>query len=176
LQKIITNSKIIKTLARKDEVKKWWDFRNSALSYSLRSITAKESMPTVIEDATVPVGKLSSLVDIIEKVAKKYKIRYILYGHAGNGNLHIRPILKRKNKELIKKIAGEFFSQVIRIGGCITGEHGDGLARSEFVKMQYEKSVYSAFDKIKNHFDPQNILNPGKIISKKSTIIENLKI
>jgi len=176
LQKIITNAKIIKTLARKDEVKKWWDFRNSALSYSLRSITKKESMPTVIEDATVPVEKLVPLVDIIERVTRKYKIRYILYGHAGNGNLHIRPVLKRKNKKLIKKIAGEFFSQVIRIGGCITGEHGDGLARSEFVKMQYEKSVYSAFDKIKNHFDPQNILNPGKIISNKSTIIENLKI
>jgi len=176
LQKIITNAKIIKTLTRKDEVKKWWGFRNSALSYSIRSITAKESMPTVIEDATVPVRKLVSLVDIIERIAKKYKIRYVLYGHAGNGNLHIRPILKRKNKKLIKKIASEFFSQVIRIGGCITGEHGDGLARSEFVKMQYEKSVYSTFDKIKNHFDPQHILNPGKIISKKSTIIENLKI
>lgn len=176
LQKIITNAKIVKTLTKKDEVKKWWGFRNSALSYSLRSITPNESMPTVIEDATVPVEKLVFLVDIINKVSKKYRIRFVLYGHAGNGNLHIRPILRCKNKKLIKKIANEFFSQVIKMGGCITGEHGDGLARSEFVKMQYEKSVYSAFEKIKNHFDPQNILNPGKIITKKSSIITNLKI
>ncbi len=174
--KIITNAKIVKTLTKNDEVKKWWSFRNSALSYSLRSINPNESMPTVIEDATVPVKKLVYLVDIINKVSKKYRIRFVLYGHAGNGNLHIRPILHCKNKKLIKKIANEFFRQVIKIGGCITGEHGDGLARSEFVKIQYEKSVYSVFEKIKTHFDPHNILNPGKIISKKSTIITNLKI
>ena len=175
LQKIITGAKIVKTLTKKDEVKKWWGFRNSALSYSLRSINQNESMPTVIEDATVPVEKLVSLVDIINKVAKKYRIRFVLYGHAGNGNLHIRPILQRQNKKLIKKIANEFFHQVIKIGGSITGEHGDGLARSEFVKIQYKRSVYSVFERIKTHFDPQNILNPGKIISKKSTIIANLK-
>ena len=176
LQGTVSGARFIKTLTKRDEVKKWWNFRNSALSYSLRSITVKESMPTVIEDAIVPVEKLVSLVDIIKKVSKKYRIRFVLYGHAGNGNLHIRPILKRKSKSLIKKIAKDFFAQVVKSGGCITGEHGDGLARSEFVRMQYGNTVYSLFKKIKNQFDPQNILNPGKIISTKSTIIENLKI
>ncbi|MFZ0843474.1 MAG: FAD-linked oxidase C-terminal domain-containing protein, partial [Nitrosotalea sp.] len=95
---------------------------------------------------------------------------------AGNGNLHIRPILRRKDKHLIKKIALEFFSSVIEIGGSITGEHGDGLARSEFVKLQYDNETYSIFKKIKKQFDPQNILNPGKIISDQSTVTKNLKI
>ena len=176
LHKIISNAQIVKMLTNDSEIKKWWDFRNSALSYSLRSITTKENMPTIIEDATVPVVKLAILVDIIEKISKKYKMKFVLYGHAGNGNLHIRPILKGKNKKRMRSIAKEFFSQVIAIGGSITGEHGDGLARSEFVKLQYGKDVYSVFKKIKNKFDPKNILNPDKIVTSKHTMTENLKI
>lgn len=176
LRKMISNAQIVKILKNNSEIKKWWDFRNSALSYSLRSITTKESMPTIIEDATVPVGKLALLVDIIEKISKKYKIKFVLYGHAGNGNLHIRPVLKNRNKKRMRDIAREFFSQVVAIGGSITGEHGDGLARSEFVKLQYGKDVYSIFKKIKNKFDPRNILNPDKIITSKHTMTENLKI
>lgn len=176
LRNIISDAKIVKILTKKSEIKKWWDYRNSALSYSLRSISSTESMPTVIEDAIVPVEKLVYLVDLIEEVSKKYGIEFVLYGHAGNGNLHIRPILRQKNKKMIKKIAMEFFSKLIKMGGCITAEHGDGLARSEFVKMQYGNSVYSIFDKIKKQFDPKNILNPGKVITNKSSVIKNLKI
>jgi FAD/FMN-containing dehydrogenase len=176
LGKIITDARIIKTLTKKDEVKKWWDIRNSALGFSLRSVTPNQSLPTLIEDATVSVEKLVLLVDIIKKISKKYKLDIVTYGHAGNGNLHIRPIIRYKNKKLIKKIATEFFSKVIEIGGSITGEHGDGLARSEFVKLQYGNDVYSVFKKIKQEFDPKNILNPDKIITTKSSITENLKI
>jgi FAD/FMN-containing dehydrogenase len=176
LRDIISNARIVKTSYIDSEIRKWWDFRNSALSYSLRSIMTKESMPTIMEDATVPVGKLSILVDIIEKISRKYKMKFVLYGHAGNGNLHIRPILKDKNKKRIKNIAKEFFSQVISTGGSITGEHGDGLARSEFVKLQYGKEAYYIFKKIKNKFDPKNILNPDKIITSKQSMTKNLKI
>jgi glycolate oxidase len=133
-------------------------------------------MPTIIEDAVVPVRRLPVLLKILEIIAKKYNLKMIVYGHAGNGNLHIRPILKRKNKHIIKKIASEFFQGVIEIGGSISGEHGDGLARSEFVRLQYGNEVYSIFEKIKKQFDPKNILNPGKIISNQSTLTRDLKI
>ena len=176
IRSITTTGRIVKTITQKQVIKKWWSFRNSALSYSLRSISEKETMPTLIEDATVPVEKLPLLLELINKIVSKYNLRAVIYGHAGNANLHIRPILKRKDKRLIKKIALEFFSGVISIGGCITGEHGDGLARSEFVRLQYGNEIYSIFKRIKNLFDPANILNPGKIISKKSTITKNLKI
>ena len=176
LDKIITNARIIKTLTKKEEVRKWWNIRNSALGFSLRNVTPNQSLPTLIEDATVPVEKLVLLVNIIREISKKYKLNIITYGHAGNGNLHIRPIIKNKNKTLMKKIATEFFSKVIEIGGTITGEHGDGLARSEFVKLQYGSDVYSVFKKIKQEFDPSNILNPDKIITSKSTMTKNLKI
>ena len=176
LDRIIIDARIIKTLTKKDEIKKWWNIRNSALGFSLRNITPNQSLPTLIEDATVSVEKLVLLVGIIKKISKKYKLNIVTYGHAGNGNLHIRPIFRNKNKTLMKKMATEFFSKVIEIGGSITGEHGDGLARSEFVKLQYGSDVYTVFKKIKYEFDPKNILNPDKIITTKSTIIKNLKI
>lgn len=168
--------KIIKTESNTNKIKELWSFRNSALAFSLKSITKNETMPTIIEDAVVPVRRLPLLLKILDIISKRYDLKMIVYGHAGNGNLHIRPILKRKDKHLIRKIASEFFSSVIEIGGSITGEHGDGLARSEFVKLQYSNEVYSVFKKIKKQFDPKNILNPGKIISNQSTVTKNLKI
>ncbi|MFZ0183671.1 MAG: FAD-binding oxidoreductase [Nitrosotalea sp.] len=172
----IISGKIIKTETNTDKIKKLWSFRNSALAFSLKSISKNETMPTLIEDAVVPVKRLPLLLRILDIISKRYDLKMIVYGHAGNGNLHIRPILRRKDKHLIKKIALEFFSSVIEIGGSITGEHGDGLARSEFVKLQYDNETYSIFKKIKKQFDPQNILNPGKIISDQSTVTKNLKI
>jgi len=172
----ITSGRIIRIESDTEKIKKLWRFRNSALAYSLRSITKNETMPTLIEDAVVPVRRLSLLLKMIDMVSKKYGLRMIIYGHVGNGNLHIRPILRQKDLRLIKNIAHEFFSGVIGIGGSITGEHGDGLARSEFVKMQYDTKTYSVFKNIKKQFDPENILNPGKIISNHSTVTRNLKI
>jgi FAD/FMN-containing dehydrogenase len=174
IQKIISG-KIIRTESNTNKIKELWSFRNSALAFSLKSITKNETMPTIIEDAVVPVKRLPLLLKILDIITKKYDLKMIIYGHAGNGNLHIRPNLKRKDKHLIKNIASEFFSSVVEIGGSITGEHGDGLARSEFVKLQYNNEVYTIFKKIKKQFDPQNILNPGKIISNQSTVTKNLK-
>lgn len=171
----IISGRIIRTELNTNKITELWNFRNSALAYSLRSISKNETMPTLIEDAVVPVRRLALLIKILEIISKKYDVRMIVYGHAGSGNLHIRPILKRKDKQFIRKIALEFFTGVIEIGGSITGEHGDGLARSEFVKLQYGVKVNSVFKNIKNHFDPKNILNPGKVITNQSTVTKNLK-
>ncbi len=170
----ITSGKIIKTVSSAAKVKKIWNFRNAALTYSLQSITKNETMPSLIEDVVVPVKRLPLLLQILDMVCKKYALKVIVYGHAGNGNLHIMSILKQKDRNLIRDIAKEFFSAVISIGGSITAEHGDGLARSEFVKLQYDAKTYSIFKDIKKQFDPENILNPGKIISNQSTVTRNL--
>ena len=76
---------------------------------------------------------------------------------------------------MVKNIATEYFDEILKIGGTITAEHGDGLARSEFIKKQYGEKNYRIFKKIKKYFDPSNVLNPGKIITTKSTIIKNLE-
>ncbi len=175
IYKIISGT-IIKTEVSRGRIKKLWNFRNSALAYSIQSLVKNEIMPHLIEDAVVPVKRLPLLLSMLEMISKKYGFKMIIYGHAGNGNLHIMSVLRQRDIHLIKNIASEFFSGVISIGGSISGEHGDGLARSVFVKMQYGKKTYDIFKQIKKQFDPKNILNPGKIISTQSTVSRNLKI
>jgi len=172
----ISNAKILHKLDNENEIKKWWKYRDSALYYSMKKVLPKESMPHIIEDATVPVSKLAELFSIADMIRKKLHAKVITYGHAGNGNIHVRLILPNKNKKAIKKIAAWFFTRIIKIGGTITGEHGDGLARSEFVKLQYGKKTYLAFNKIKQRFDPYNILNQDKIITDKSTVVSKLAL
>ena len=88
-----------------------------------------------------------------------------MYGHAGNGNIHVRIISNRQKIKILEKISHAYFDQVISLGGTITGEHGDGIARSEFIKKQYGHKNYQIFKELKEIFDPKKILNPGKIIT-----------
>jgi len=172
----ITTGKIVEILQRKNDIAQWWRYRDSSLHYSLKSIKKENRIPHIIEDAAVPLENLPKLFSILNKINKKYNTKSIIYGHAGNGNVHIRLISKRKKIKIIKKIAIDYFDEILKLGGTITAEHGDGLARSEFIKKQYGQRNYQLFKKIKKYFDPDNIFNPGKIISSKSTIIENLEI
>ena len=173
--RLVTTGKIIQKLSDEKDVFQWWKYRDSSLYYSLKSIKKEKRIPHVIEDAAVPIEDLPKLFSILNRIKRKYKIKSITYGHAGNGNIHIRLISDRNNRNLIKKIAIEYFDEIIKIGGTITAEHGDGLARSEFIKKQYGPKNHQLFIQIKKLFDPENTLNPGKVISKKSTIIENLE-
>jgi len=173
--KTTSTGNIVKKLQRKKEIAKWWKYRDSSLHYSLKLIKKENRIPHIIEDAAVPLENFPKLFSILNKINKKYKTKSIIYGHAGNGNVHVRLIAKRKKNEIIKKIAIEYFEEILKLGGTITAEHGDGLARSEFIKKQYGSKNHQTFKKIKKYFDPNNILNPGKIISAKSTIIKNLE-
>lgn len=176
LKKLPKLGRILHQFDKKDDMQRWWKFRDSALYYSIKNIMPDESMPHVIEDAAVPLEKLPNLFAIASKLKKTTKSKIIMYGHAGNGNIHIRLVSKNNNKKTIRNTASWFFSRIIEIGGTITGEHGDGLARSEFVRIQYGSKTYSEFVRLKKRFDPAGILNPDKIISKKSTITKNLVI
>ena len=173
--KSIISGKIIQKLNTESDMKTWWRHRDSSLHYSLKSIKKELRIPHVIEDAAVPLVKMSKVFSILKNIERKYKVRTIIYGHIGNGNIHVRLISKKENTKLIKNIAMEYFNEVIKNKGTISAEHGDGLARSEFIKKQYGNTNYQTFKKIKHLLDPNFILNPGKIITKKSTIIKNLK-
>ncbi|MDH3678211.1 MAG: FAD-binding oxidoreductase [Nitrosopumilus sp.] len=174
LRSIVTGE-IIKKLQKKEEINQWWRYRDSSLQYSLKSIKKEKRVPHVIEDAAIPLKDLPKLFSILNKINKKYNTRSIVYGHAGNGNVHVRLISNRQKIEIVKKIAMEYFDEIIKLRGTITAEHGDGLARSEFIRKQYGAKNYQIFKEIKEFFDPENILNPGKIITNKSTVIENLE-
>ncbi|MFQ5475640.1 MAG: FAD-binding oxidoreductase [Nitrosopumilus sp.] len=173
--KSIITGKIIKKLKKDSDMLQWWKYRETSLHYSLKSIKKEKRIPHVIEDAAVPLENLLKLFLTLNKINKKYKTRSIVYGHAGNGNIHVRLISDRKKIRVIKDIATQYFEEVIKLGGTITAEHGDGLARSEFIKRQYGTKNYKIFKEIKKFFDPNNVLNPGKIITTKSNIIENLE-
>ena len=173
--KLVVSGKIIQELKNDTEIFQWWKYRDSSLHYSLKTIKSEKRIPHVIEDSAVPLVKLPKLFSVLNKINKKYDTKSIVYGHAGNGNIHIRLISNRKKISMIKNIATQFFEEIIKMGGTITAEHGDGLARSEFVKLQYGAINYQIFKEIKKLFDPNSILNPGKIITQKSSIIKNLE-
>ncbi len=173
--KSIITGKIVKKLKRDLDILQWWKYRDSSLHYSLKSIKKEKRIPHLIEDAAVPLENLQKLFSVLNKINKKYKTRSIVYGHVGNGNIHVRLVSDRKKITFIKNIAIQYFEEVIKLGGTISAEHGDGLARSEFIKMQYGAKNYRVFKEIKKFFDPKNVLNTGKIITKKSTIVKNLE-
>ncbi|MEM3143738.1 MAG: FAD-binding oxidoreductase [Candidatus Nitrosotenuis sp.] len=164
LTKISTGS-ILYHLNSKTLITKWWNYRNSALHFSLKNMLSKETVPHIIEDATVPLDALDKLLVLVCHIRKKYHARVVMYGHAGNGNIHVRLASKNKNKKTIDCLASEFFSKIIEMNGTITGEHGDGIARSKFVCRQYGKKNYQIFIRMKDRLDPKNILNPHKIVT-----------
>ncbi|MDH3204724.1 MAG: FAD-binding oxidoreductase [Nitrosopumilus sp.] len=174
--KSISTGKIVQKLKKESDIFRWWKYRDSSLHYSLKSIKKENRIPHVIEDAAVSLENLPKLFRVINKLNKKYKTKSIVYGHAGNGNIHVRLISNRTEITIIKEIATQYFEEIINLNGTITAEHGDGLARSEFIKTQYGNNNYKIFKEIKRLFDPKNVLNPGKVITKKSTIIENLEV
>ena len=150
------------------EISRMWRHRNASLHYSITGIDrdAEERVPHVIEDAAVPPGSLCMLFDAMRVICKKYGARTVMYGHAGDGNIHVRLILQKgKGTDCrMGRIAAEYFGMINAAGGTITGEHGDGLARSRFVPVQYGGRNMRQFARLKGLFDPLNIMNPGKIV------------
>jgi FAD/FMN-containing dehydrogenase len=155
---------IVKKISESKGIEKWWKYRDLALSYSLKSIKTEDLNPHIIEDAAVPLGKLGGLFLLIDKLNKKFQTRTVMYGHAGNGNIHLRIISNRQKTKKVENISEFYFDQIIKLGGTISGEHGDGIARSRFVKKQYGHKNYRVFKELKDIFDPNKILNPGKIM------------
>jgi glycolate oxidase len=120
------------------------------------------------QDTVVPRAELSKLVGGIKDIGIKYGFRSICYGHAGDGNLHVR-ILKgdltddQWNGSYIKKAIAEIFSLCRQLGGTISGEHGIGLIQQEYMNLVFTEKALEIQRQIKKIFDPNNVLNPGKM-------------
>lgn len=156
-------------------IQKWWSHRSSALAYSLRTMAKNDAIPHIVEDAAVQVGKLKELFDAVGEISGTYKARAVVYGHAGDGNLHVRLAVKSCSKEILTDMAGRFFGRILGANGTITAEHGDGIARSGFVRRQYGARNHRLFWELKRTLDPAGILNPGKIMVRKSQMAQNLE-
>ncbi len=132
----------------------------------------------IVEDVAVPPASLSYFLVQLQNTLKRHQVTASLYGHVGHGQLHIRPFLDLTQPEDVRKLEGlaeDLYTEVFEIGGTISGEHGDGISRTPFVRRQYGP-LYDVFREIKTIFDPLNILNPGKIVNDNaSSVIENLR-
>jgi FAD/FMN-containing dehydrogenase len=162
--KRVSGGRILYKIEKNQAISQWWAYRNSALHFSLKNLLAGQTTSHIIEDAALPVDKLEQILPILTDLRKKFRAKFVMYGHAGNGNLHIRVAISKNTQGMVDRLAREFFTKIIHLGGTITGEHGDGIARTKFVRLQYGAKTYSAFSKLKQEFDPDNVLNPGKIV------------
>ncbi|GAB5566025.1 MAG: FAD-binding and (Fe-S)-binding domain-containing protein [Winogradskyella sp.] len=120
-----------------------------------------------IEDTAVELDDLADYIDDFTALMKRHQQKAVYYAHAGAGELHLRPILNLKDKEdvkLFRAITTEVTQLVKKYGGSMSGEHGDGIVRGEFVKMMIGEKNYQLLRQIKSTFDPNNIFNPGKIV------------
>jgi anaerobic glycerol-3-phosphate dehydrogenase C subunit len=119
-----------------------------------------------IEDAAVHPRRLGEYIAGLREILKRNGAEASIYGHAGDGNLHVMVFLDMKNPEDVARmvrITDESCDLVLRLKGTISGEHGDGLLRTAYVPRQYPR-LYPAFVELKKLFDPQNVLNPGRVV------------
>lgn len=123
--------------------------------------------PTKIsEDATVPRSKIPDMFERLKLIREKYNVHLVIFGHAGDGNLHPNIIADKRDKEemlRVEKAVGEIFEAAIELGGTLSGEHGIGTMKSPFLEQELGEDGVYMMKLMKQAWDPKNILNPGKI-------------
>ncbi|MFC5277588.1 FAD-binding and (Fe-S)-binding domain-containing protein [Halorubrum rubrum] len=143
-----------------------WNLRKAAIPL-LMSMEGDPKPYPFIEDASVPPEELAEYVGEFEAVLEAHDTSAAYFAHAGSGTLHIRPILSLKAEEGVEKmhsIADDVTDLVLEHHGAFSGEHGDGLARTEFNPKMYGEQLWDAFQELKSAFDPDWRLNPGKVV------------
>ncbi|MEW6571020.1 MAG: FAD-linked oxidase C-terminal domain-containing protein [Nitrospirota bacterium] len=123
--------------------------------------------PTKInEDIVVPRSNLTEMLKRLRKISEESGIKIVNFGHAGDGNIHVNIMVDRTDREKYKKgssLVGLIFQETLALGGTISGEHGVGLTKKDYIGMELSKTQCDIMKSIKKVFDPRNILNPGKI-------------
>ena len=149
-----------------EDTKKIWTLRKAGLGL-LSNLPGDDKAVPVIEDTAVDVHDLPAYIRDFNDILKKYGLHSVHYAHAGSGEIHLRPILNLKTKEgneLFHTIAAEIAALVKKYQGSLSGEHGDGRLRGEFIPLMVGEKNFALFREIKKTWDPENIFNPGKIV------------
>lgn len=142
------------------------EFRAAGLNVMM-SMKQDGKPVSFIEDCAVPLPHLADYTERLSAIFRKHDTTGTMYAHASEGCLHVRPVLNLKldkDVKAMRAIAEEAFAMVREYKGSHSGEHGDGLVRSEFHAEMFGQRIISDFAEVKHRFDPQNILNPGKIV------------
>src|SRR5882724_6842980 len=149
-----------------DDTRKIWTLRKAGLGL-LANLPGDEKAVPVIEDTAVDVHDLPAYIRDFNEILKKYNLYSVHYAHAGSGEIHLRPIINLKTKEgnqLFRTIAEEIALLVKKYNGSLSGEHGDGRLRGEFIRQMVGEKNYQLLKEIKRSWDPENIFNPNKIV------------
>jgi glycolate dehydrogenase FAD-linked subunit len=140
---------------------KLWEARKSAYG-----VLARIKTHFVLEDITVPMSKLAQLLQGVEAIAEKYELQIATFGHAGDGNLHPQILYDGYDPDQVRRVeaaSGELFRLAIDLEGTLTGEHGIGLAKAPYMCLEHDPVAMEVMRSVKKLFDPNNILNPGKM-------------
>jgi len=145
-----------------EEVELLWKTRKS-LSPALRNIAPKK----INEDVVVPVSRIPVLIEGLQQLSRKHNIRIVNFGHAGNGNIHVNLLVNPEDAEEMvraKACLDATFDLVLELDGTLSGEHGVGLEKRDYIDREIDPVTLNLMRGIKTQFDPNNILNPGKLL------------
>jgi FAD/FMN-containing dehydrogenase len=160
-------SNILESGYDKKSVDRAWRERRNSLNRAMKKGMGSRRPAGIIEDTVVHPELLHDYLVFLLKLLAEFKLDYVVYGHAGNGNLHLRPIIdfgSKNSNDLIDVLADRVFNHISEINGSISGEHGDGMLRTRYIQMMYGSRMYHIFKQIKLIFDDKKIMNPGKKI------------
>lgn len=144
-----------------------WNLRSASMPLLL-GMAGDRKPVTFVEDTAVAPEHLPEFVARFQEILRRHGTHGCFYGHASVGCLHIRPVLNLKDLADIlrmRQITEDVTDLVLSFNGSLSGEHGDGLARSEWNRKMFGEKVYHAFSRVKEAFDPHNLFNPGKIVN-----------
>jgi glycolate oxidase len=151
----------VKEAKSEAEVTELWKARKSAYA-----VLARIKTHFVLEDVTVPIGKVAKMLRGVNEIAKKYNLQIATFGHAGDGNLHPQILYDGYDPDQVKRMeaaSGELFKLAISLEGTLTGEHGIGLSKARYMTLEHDPAAMEMMRSLKRMFDPNNILNPGKM-------------
>jgi glycolate oxidase subunit GlcD len=144
------------------ETEALWKARK-ALSPALRKIAPKK----INEDVAVPVSRMAEFIGRLQTISKRYGIANVNFGHAGNGNIHVNLMVDPDDKrqmQAVEPCLQEIFQLVLSLQGTLSGEHGVGLEKRPFMSLEFNQVQLDIMRRIKRQFDPNGILNPGKLL------------
>jgi glycolate oxidase len=154
------NPLAIKTAKEEKERMELWEARKSAYA------TLSRISSGVLDDVTVPISKITDLLTGIQEISHRHGLLIGTYGHAGDGNLHPQILYDSYNTEQVKKmemVESDLFHLAVSLNGTLTGEHGIGLSKADYMGLEHDKVEIEIMKKIKKALDPNNIMNPGKM-------------
>lgn len=160
------NAVSVQTAKTEAEAEDLRNARRAALS-----ALARLKPTTILEDATVPRSAIAAMVKAINRIAEQYDLTICTFGHAGDGNLHPTCTTDVRNTEEMERVERAFadiFKKAVELGGTITGEHGVGEMKAPYLELKLGEAGVNAMRAVKQAFDPNNIMNPGKVFAKDS--------